>query len=107
MNGGASVTRALALSVCLSVCCCCCSHALPACRWVVCATAAGDLQQLLRLPWSGVLRLKRDGLVVPVPVVEVSCAVLDCVLCCIAVPAAGSSVHKLHTNTTHDLPGGD
>lgn len=32
----------------------------------------GQLQQLLSLPWSGVLLLNRQGLQEPVPVVEVS-----------------------------------
>lgn len=32
---------------------------------------AGQLQQLLNLPWAGVLALKRENLTEPVPVVEV------------------------------------
>jgi hypothetical protein len=34
----------------------------------------GQLQQLLSLPWAGVLLLNRDGLQEPVPVVEVRSA---------------------------------
>lgn len=33
---------------------------------------AGQLQQLMSLPWAGVLQLKRDKLLEPVPVVEVN-----------------------------------
>jgi hypothetical protein len=33
---------------------------------------AGQLEQLLRLPWAGALALKRNSLEEPVPVVEVS-----------------------------------
>lgn len=40
----------------------CCCRLLP----------AGQLEQLLSLPWAGVLTLKRDSLAEPVPVVEVS-----------------------------------
>eukprot|EP00775_Hariotina_reticulata_P002523 gene2523-2825_t len=42
----------------------------------------GELSQLLSLPWAGVLPLKRDGVLEPIPVVEVQS--LDIVLLCAA-----------------------
>jgi hypothetical protein len=47
----------------------------------------GQLQQLLSLPWAGVLLLNRDGLQEPVPVVEVG--VHKC--CCFADAYPGAS----------------
>jgi hypothetical protein len=44
----------------------------PVKRWQFgCLLCAGQLQQLLSLPWAGVLTLEREKLSEPVPVVEV------------------------------------
>lgn len=51
-------------------------HAVGAHQCFCLLLLAGQLQQLLSLPWAGVLALKRDNLTEPVPVVGVSVLLL-------------------------------
>jgi len=57
---------------------------------------AGQLQQLMSLPWAGVLQLKRDKLLEPVPVVEVGITTDQRAEFALQSQSGGQEVEKLH-----------